>query len=71
MAHFRGTLQGQRGEASRLGSAKTGLEAHINGWNKGIEVRAYVDEKSGEDKFIVWLTSGSNGHTQSREIGEY
>jgi hypothetical protein len=31
MAQFRGTLHGQRGEASRLGSKKSGLTARVDG----------------------------------------
>lgn len=33
MARFRATIRGQRGQASRLGSAASGIVANINGWN--------------------------------------
>jgi hypothetical protein len=61
MAQFRGTLDGQRGQASRLGSKASGLTATCNGWGDGIEVRAWVN-KEGQDVFEVWSTGGSN-HT--------
>lgn len=59
MAQFRGTLQGQRGQASRLGSAKTGLNVTGNGWNVGVS----IDLKATKDgDFVeVWATGGSNG----------
>lgn len=69
MAQYRDTLSGQRGQASRLGSKKSGLDVTCNGWRKGIRVVArYVN---GEDQFTVFVTGGSNGHTPEREIGTY
>lgn len=67
MARFRATIQGQRGEASRLGSKNSGITASINGWNLGIYVEAKVDPVTGEDVFYVWKTGGSNGGV-SREL---
>ena len=66
MAHFRATIQGQRGLVSRLGSKKSGIHATVNGWDEGIEVRAR--HQDGKDCFVVWLTGGSNGHVPSRQI---
>lgn len=69
MAQYRGTMIGQRGETSRLGSKASGLEVRCNGWNKGIRVIGrYIN---GEDKFTVFLTGGSNGRTTEQEIGTY
>ena len=67
MAQFRGTLQGARGEASRLGTKKNGLRATVNGWNNGIKVVAYHDEEQG-DCFRVSLTGGSNGQGPDCEL---
>lgn len=61
MAKFRATIEGSRGEASRLGTAKSGLRASINGWNIGIDVYLRYDEKLGCDCVYVALTGGSNG----------
>ena len=36
MAHFRGTVQENRGETSRLGSRNSGLVATCDGWNIGL-----------------------------------
>lgn len=59
MAQFRGTIKGQRGEASRLGNKKTGLRVTANGWDTGVTVMlTHVD---GRDEVAVWRTGGSNG----------
>lgn len=70
MARFRATIKGQRGSASRLGSATSGIVANVNGWNLGIQVVAMDDRaatmeggKPGKDsdRFEVRATGGSNG----------
>jgi hypothetical protein len=68
MARFRATIVGQRGEASRLGSAKSGLTARVNGWYSGIRVEAGVDQ-DGADRFEVFTTGGSNGSARDRHVG--
>ena len=66
MAHFRASIQGMKGEASRLGGKTSGIEARVNGWNYGVYVMGGVDE-TGKDMFYVYKTGGSNaGH--SREL---
>jgi hypothetical protein len=58
VAHFMGTVRGTRGEASRLGSPKSGLQVKANGWRSGVRVRAFVDA-DGRDCFQVHVTGGS------------
>jgi len=41
MAHFRAVIQGQRGEASRLGSKATGISANVASWQGGVDVRLW------------------------------
>ena len=60
MARFIGELKGTRGGTSRLGDAKNGLRVSVNGWNKGIYVKANVID--GEDVFEVYITGGTNGY---------
>ena len=61
-----------RGKASRLGSQASGLQASINGWDSGIDVRAYYDEEKKVDVFVVTLTNGSGYRWSSDvEIGRY
>lgn len=59
MARFYGEIQGSRGPATRMGTAKSGFEAHIRGWNVG--VRVYLDvTEDGKDRLTVYKTGGSN-----------
>ena len=68
MARFRGTLSGQRGVASRLGSKKSGLTADVNGWRGGVRVVAEVDD-GGRDVFEVYATAGSSAYSEPRYLG--
>jgi len=38
MAQFRGTVQGSRGGASRLGGKSSGIDTTANGWDMGVRV---------------------------------
>ena len=53
MAQFRGTIQGQRGEASRLGTKSSGLRVEAASWSGKIVVELRHDAKSGKDYFEV------------------
>ena len=54
MAHFYGTLQGNRGLATRRGDKNSGVRTNAAGWGGSIQVNVY--EEDGVDKFQVWLT---------------
>lgn len=56
MAHFRATVQGSRGEASRLGSKASGIEAYVASWQGAVAVRLSHDPKTGKDTVSVMLT---------------
>lgn len=64
MAQFRATIQGNRGEVSRLGTKASGMLATINGWNVGVFVEAGTT-REGEDTITVCVTGGSNGDKPS------
>lgn len=70
MARFRGTLQGNRGDASRLGTAKSGLRVTANGWNIGATVDLFVNDK-GEDVLEISLTGGSNNRSAFKSFGPF
>lgn len=57
MAHFKGTIKGMRKEISRLGSKNSGIKVTANGWNGGIEVYVYYDDKLKKDCYVVkrWI----------------
>lgn len=60
MAHFIGVVKGNRGEASCLGTYRSGVEASAQGWHIGGRVRCYVGE-DGRDRVTVEVTGGSGG----------
>ncbi|MDE4913506.1 hypothetical protein PQI07_22760 [Methylobacterium sp. 092160098-2] len=43
MAHFIGTVQGARGEASRLGGQRSGMRGYVASWKGGCRSFAYVN----------------------------
>lgn len=55
MAHFYGTIQGARGEASRLGHKSSGLSAYAASWQGAVAIQMY--EENGIDKVSVRLTT--------------
>lgn len=66
MAQFYASIKGSRGEATRMGSKASGITAHVRGWDVGVKVRVFVDERTGLDCVLVTRTSGSNG--SDREV---
>lgn len=74
MAHFYGSIQGSRGEATRMGTKNSGFRAHIRGWNIGVQVylRTYFDDNGVErDMVEVYKTSGSNGSNSDELIATF
>lgn len=65
MAHFYGSVQGSRGEATRCGTKRSGMSSHVRGWNVGVDARmdkaSYPTREDGEDLAIATFTGGSNG----------
>ena len=68
MAHFYASIQGSRGEATRLGTKNSGISGHVRGWHVGGEVDMSVDSE-GRDVATFTATGGSNGG-RSVELGE-
>ncbi len=67
MAHFRGTLQGGRGEASRLGHKSSGLNATLASWNGAIEVTLRATPEG--DVAEIWQKT-HHGHGISEKIAD-
>jgi hypothetical protein len=59
MAHFYADIQGNRGQATRMGTPNSGIAGHIRGWNVGCRVVCQVRE-DGKDEVLVYRTNGSN-----------
>ena len=66
MAQYRAIIKGNRGEASRLGSKSSGLEARVNGWDVGVYVEVHHIE--GKDRILIYSTGGSNAPEKNRPI---
>jgi hypothetical protein len=71
MAQFRGTVDGNRGGASRLGTKASGLDTTANGWNTGARVVLTHNDETGKDVVRVYRTYGSNAHRSSVLIAEW
>ena len=67
MARFIGTLKGNRGEASRLGSKKSGIKATVNGWHMGAYIVAYVNDDD-KDCMDIYETTGSGGNFSEKLV---
>ena len=60
MSQFYGDLQGQaRTKATRRGNKKSGITAHVRGWDVGVRVEGFVNI-DGNEVFKVYRTGGSN-----------
>jgi hypothetical protein len=74
MAQFRGSIQGQRGEASRLGSKGSGLQVEAASWQGAVNVEMWYDERQDRDMFRVEQTPhhgrGINQHLLQGVVGE-
>lgn len=55
MSHFYGTLQGNRGEATRCGSKSSGVVTYAASWQGAVRVQLYYDEATGKDMASVEL----------------
>lgn len=71
MAQFYADIQGNRGEATRMGTKSSGIDGHIRGWNVGARVEMRYNKKTGEDECLVYLTSGSSGRKSSKCLGTF
>ena len=69
MAQFRAIIQGQRGEASRLGSKSTGLRAVVQSWGGEVAVKMYHDVSTDLD--CVRVTLRAHSRAQPGEIELY
>jgi len=60
MSQFYGTMQGSKSAKTCQGHKTQGLDATINGWGKGVRVRATYNEATEREEFAIFETTGSN-----------
>jgi hypothetical protein len=70
MSRFYASIQGNRGEATRMGNTTSGMHGHIRGWDIGASVEMSVDP-GGIDVCTVTITRGSNGNGACLPIGSF
>jgi len=73
MSHFYCEVKGQGKKCVTAGGTKnSGMIAHIRGWDIGIKVKLYHNEKTNTDCFIIYQTGGSSnpGELKTLTIGE-
>jgi len=70
MAHFYGELQGNRGEATRLGAKNSGLRVVAASWTGAIRTNIYWDEDKQKNMFHVRLIPWHGSGGESRLIAE-
>ena len=71
MAHFYGTVQGNRGETSRCGSKSSGLVASANGWNIGGTIQVEYNDKLQTDVVYFYRNKGSSSRGHDTLIAAY
>ena len=69
MAQFYASIQGNRGEATRMGTKASGINGHIRGWNVGAEV--FITHVNGVDVVEVFRTGGSHWNSRSELIAKF
>lgn len=68
MAQYRGTISGQRGQASRLGSKASGLVSYTASWQGAVSVSLWYDSRTDTDMADVSLTTHTNGAGTERVL---
>lgn len=71
MAQFYASIQGNRGQATRMGTKKSGMSGHIRGWNIGCRVYMHYNEETKQDECTVSITSGSKGNGGFYDVGTF
>jgi len=66
MATFRGRVQGNRGEATRNGSKKSGISVTAQSWQGSVQVRLY--ERDGETMCRITSGAGSQAYPEAKTI---
>jgi len=54
MSHFYGTMQGNRGEVTRYGTKRSGMEAIAASWSGAIRTYLFWDEGIQRNCYEVW-----------------
>jgi hypothetical protein len=64
MAHFYGNLKGSRGEATRCGTANSGLSVSARSWQGSVHLALYVNA-DGVTRCRILASTGSTSHPEA------
>lgn len=64
MAHFYGSLKGDRKQITKCGTKYSRIEANIKGWDLGVRSLVEYDISTNSDYVLVYKTKGSNGSSE-------
>lgn len=70
MSHFYGTVQGNRGEASRGGSKHSGMTTHCASWAGSVRCNAYQNAEGIDCVRVTLGTWQGRGQSPSRLLYE-
>lgn len=74
MSHFYATIRGHRGEATRQGTARSGMYSNTAGWKGSISVYLWESSRAEHDdcpdRYTVSLVPWSSSGGESRVIAE-
>jgi hypothetical protein len=65
MARFYGTIQGARGEASRLGHASSGIRASVCSWSGRVETSIQSGDVGDDKRDLVHIRTESHGSSDN------
>lgn len=73
MSTFYGTVEGQRGPATRCGSRSSGIRTAAQSWNGSVIVSLCYAERDGEDVLMVGINTsdGSSAYGHNIWNGSY
>jgi len=71
MAQYYASIQGNRGQGTRMGTKKSGIDGHIRGWNIGCRVWMQFNKETQQDECVINLTGGSTGQHSSHQLGVF
>lgn len=59
MAQYRAEIEGQRGDASRLGTKSSGMYGHIAAWDIGATVNLSYNEELKRNEMTIRIDTGN------------
>lgn len=65
MSHFYSRIQGNRGEATRCGTKKSGMSVSAKSWNTSVSVEYSYDDELKENYITIQITNLKTHETKT------